>query len=157
MRRPPRRAQYFAAAGELLDEDSELFDSRMAAFLEWYVIERPLAGPECRTHARAVVPGRGQGSADPGRAETPCSACRPAGAACSPSRTVKAGKVVLADLLGGQDVVALERRGTAGFSVDDLCEARVCESEGAFIFTKTLLFHPRDAAKEIRGRRSRRR
>src|SRR5690349_15577753 len=38
------REEYFDRAGKVFDDDAELFDGRMAAFLEWYVLDRPLAG-----------------------------------------------------------------------------------------------------------------
>src|SRR5215831_11358216 len=38
------REEYFDRAGKVFDDDAELFEGRMAAFLEWYVLERPLAG-----------------------------------------------------------------------------------------------------------------
>ena len=38
------REEYFDRAGEVFDDDAELFDGRMAAFLEWYVLDRPMAG-----------------------------------------------------------------------------------------------------------------
>jgi hypothetical protein len=146
------RTQYFAAAGELMEEDSELFDARMAAFLEWYVLERPLAlaaVPDGHTPASwYLTETRDRLTPDEQSALQRLSASRRSLFAI---KAVDPGNVVLTDLLGGDDVVALERRGTMGFSVDDLCEARVCQSEGTFIFTKTLLFHPRDAAKEIRA------
>ena len=38
------REEYFDRAGKVFDDDAELFEGRMASFLEWYVLERPLAG-----------------------------------------------------------------------------------------------------------------
>ena len=38
------REEYFDRAGKVFDDDTELFEGRMASFLEWYVLERPLAG-----------------------------------------------------------------------------------------------------------------
>src|SRR5205814_10081922 len=38
------REEYFDRAGKVFDDDAELFEGRMAAFLEWYVLERPAAG-----------------------------------------------------------------------------------------------------------------
>jgi hypothetical protein len=36
------REEYFDRAGKVFDDDAELFEGRMASFLEWYVLERPL-------------------------------------------------------------------------------------------------------------------
>src|ERR1043165_1265899 len=38
------REEYFDRAGKVFDDDAELFEGRMAAFLEWYTLDRPLAG-----------------------------------------------------------------------------------------------------------------
>ena len=38
------REEYFDRAGKVFDDDAELFEGRMASFLEWYVLERPSAG-----------------------------------------------------------------------------------------------------------------
>ena len=38
------REEYFDRAGKVFDDDAELFEGRMASFLEWYVLERPYAG-----------------------------------------------------------------------------------------------------------------
>jgi hypothetical protein len=35
------REEYFDRAGKVFDDDAELFEGRMASFLEWYVLERP--------------------------------------------------------------------------------------------------------------------
>ena len=143
------RTEYFSAAGELMEEDRELFEPRMAAFLEWYIVERPLALAPGQTPVVrfAADPGNGLTAAEQEALQRLAASRRSLFAI----KAVTAGSVELRDLLGGDDVVASERRGTVGFSPDDLCEARVCPSEGGFIFTKTLLFHPRDAAKEIRS------
>src|SRR6187455_1562266 len=38
------REEYFDRAGKVFDDDAELFEGRMASFLEWYVLERPFKG-----------------------------------------------------------------------------------------------------------------
>src|SRR6185369_14190921 len=48
------REEYFDRAGKVYDDDAELFESRMASFLEWYVLERPFrGGPAPAVHALA--------------------------------------------------------------------------------------------------------
>jgi hypothetical protein len=146
------RAEYFTATGELHEEDSDLFEPRMEAFLEWYVLERPL--PTGRTPIAGYLDNEAQSAS----AEE-----REALARLSRTRRslfvivkVKDGKITLEDLATKERLVAHERRGTAGFTAKDLCEARLCPSqgtqdpkEGGWLFTKTLLFHPRDASKAI--------
>src|SRR3954462_1644916 len=38
------REEFFDRAGKVFDDDAELFEGRMASFLEWYVLDRPFAG-----------------------------------------------------------------------------------------------------------------
>src|SRR5438874_13292191 len=38
------RDEFFDRAGRVFDDDAELFEGRMASFLEWYLLERPSAG-----------------------------------------------------------------------------------------------------------------
>src|SRR5262247_3000693 len=53
------REEYFDRAGKVYDDDAELFESRMASFLEWYVLERSFrGGPAPAIHALAGEPER---------------------------------------------------------------------------------------------------
>src|SRR6185295_1880108 len=36
------REEYATRTGKVFEDDAELFESRTASFLEWYVVERPL-------------------------------------------------------------------------------------------------------------------
>src|SRR4029078_9814963 len=54
------REEYFERAGKVLDDDAELFEGRMASFLEWYVLERPLAGIGLTPVACAIEEGPGR-------------------------------------------------------------------------------------------------
>lgn len=142
------RAAYFAATGELGEEDGELFEPRMAACLEWYVLERPLSD-------RGIPPVRAL-LADEKASLAPHEVVALERLATTRRSLfsidkVEAGSVTVSDLLveDAAAITAFERRGTLGFTVGDLCEARICDSSDGAIFTKTLLFHPIDAAAEI--------
>ncbi|MBC8133124.1 MAG: hypothetical protein H7X95_09100, partial [Deltaproteobacteria bacterium] len=53
------REEYFERAGKVFDDDGELFESRMAAFLEWYIIERKFQdGPPPALRAISAAPGQ---------------------------------------------------------------------------------------------------
>ena len=75
------REEYFDRAGKVFDDDAELFEGRMASFLEWYVLERPLAGDR-RAAGRVRDRRSGDGAA---RRRAPGAGRRwpPATAACS--------------------------------------------------------------------------
>lgn len=141
------RAAYFAVTGELNEEDHELFEPRMIAFLEWYVLERPIAGSSVTPVAKYLA----EREPDLSLPERDVLA-RLRSTRRSLFLVGKVGKteVTLEDLLAGGQLRARERRGTIGFTAGDVCEARLCASDGGHIFTKTLLFHPRAAVKVIR-------
>jgi hypothetical protein len=142
------REAYFTATGELHEEDKDLFEPRMAAFLEWYVLEWTL-------QARNAVPVAVFLADEAAKLKTDerdvLARLLNTRRSLFSVKKVAATEVILEDLLAGGPVVARERRGTVGFTKGDLCEARLVASEGGHIFTKTLLFHPRDAARGIRA------
>jgi hypothetical protein len=143
------REDYFNRAGKVFEDDAELFEGRMASFLEWYVIERPLQGgapPALRALERA-----NQAAV----ADEDALAQRRVLAALATSHrslfdlaTVAGDTVEMEDLLGGARFKVVERRSTIGFEVGDLVEARLVWDGARVVFTKTLLFHPRDARAE---------
>src|SRR4051812_49836245 len=51
------REEYFDRAGKVFDDDAELFEGRMASFLEWYVLDRPLAGAGLTPVSCAIAEG----------------------------------------------------------------------------------------------------
>lgn len=91
----------------------------------------------------------------PGRRRRPWSVCKPwralpaAIAVCSTSPTWTATSSRLEDVLGGARFRVVERRSTIGFEVGAVVEARVVWDGEQPVFTKTFLFHPRDARSEV--------
>ncbi len=142
------REEFFDRAGKVFDDDAELFEGRMASFLEWYVIERPLGK------------GKGKG-AEGGR--TPIAHAIEAGAAlpaeerrmlahlASSHRSLfqlaaAADRVLeVEDVIGGARFSVLERRNTVGIAPGDVFEARLLWDGDTVIFGRTFLFHPPDA------------
>jgi len=139
------REDYFDRAGKVFEDDKELFESRMASFVEWYVLERPLQdGPSPVLRALERANGNGEDAVT-----------RQALAALATSHrsvfdlaAVAGDNVELEDVLGGARFKVVERRSTVGFEVGDLIEARLCWEGKRIVFTKTFLFHPRDARAE---------
>jgi hypothetical protein len=137
------REEYFERAGKVFDDDTELFDGRMASFLEWYVLERPFdGGPPPVVRAlddRSYTPVERRGLA----------------ALASSHRSLfevhgVAGHVVeVEDLIGGARFNVHERRKTSGFSPADVFEARVMWDGTAPVFGRTFLFHPPDAREVV--------
>ncbi len=140
------REEYFNLAGRVFEDDGELFEQRTAAFLEWYVCERPLSGGSS-SPALLVLESEGASLSDDER--------RAVAALASSHRSlfqvtaVEEGTVDLRDLIGGGRFSVRERRSTAGFRPADLVEARVFWSGSDVVFGKTFLFHPPEAGQAI--------
>jgi hypothetical protein len=135
------REEYFDRAGKVFDDDAELFEGRMASFLEWYVLERPLAGVGLAPVACAIGEGNG----------LPADERRALAALASTHHSVfelfgTEGELLdIEDLIGGARFAVRERRKPLGMSAGDLFEARLVWDGETIIFGRTFLFHPPDA------------
>ena len=140
------REEYFTRSGKVFEDDAEVHEARTVAFLEWYVIERPLASglppviavlDDARTRSTAME-----------RLQALASL---AGSHRSlfDIAHVDGNVIELEDVLGGARFRVVERRSTIGFEVGALVEARVVWDGEQPVFTKTFLFHPRDARSEV--------
>jgi hypothetical protein len=138
------REAYFAQAGKVFEDDGDLFERRVAAFLEWYLCERPLgAGPPPVVHA---LEGSGSFAADERRALAWIAASH---RSLFDLTDVAGGRILLEDVISGARFSVRERRSTVGFEVGDLLEARLCWNGAEVVFGKTFLFHPRDAREQV--------
>ena len=139
------RDEFFEKAGKVFDDDGDLFEGRMASFLEWYIIERRFRdGPP---PARSVAAGF---DARFGKDERQV-AVRLATSHRSlfEVATVVGNQVEVDDLIGGARFSVTERRSTAGFEPDALFEARLVWDGQGVVFGKTFLFHPPDARAQV--------
>jgi hypothetical protein len=140
------REDYFTRSGKVFEDDGEVHEARTISFLEWYVIERPLAqGPppiiDALNQARGV-------SSPAGRDEALASVAT-SHRSLFDIANVDGDVLELEDVLGGARFRVVERRGTVGFEVGALVEARVVWDGSEPVFAKTFLFHPREARTEI--------
>ena len=139
------REEYFERAGKVFDDDAELFDGRMASFLEWYVLERPFAdGPPPVVQALADAragwsPGERRGLAHLATSHH----------GLFELYSVDKRVLDVEDLVGGARFQVVERRKTLGFSPGDLFEARVVWDGSMPVFGRTFLFHPPDAREVV--------
>ena len=139
------REDYFNRAGKVFEDDRELFEGRMASFVEWYVLERPLQGgppPVLRALERA------NGNGEDAVTRQALAALATSHRSVFDLAAVAGDSVELEDVLGGARFKVVERRSTVGFEAGDLIEARLCWEGKRIVFTKTFLFHPRDARTE---------
>ena len=118
----------------------------MASFLEWYVLERPLAGIGLTPVACALEEG----------AALPADERRGAGRAGDqppqPVRAVRTSRTQMLDvedLIGGARFAVRERRKPLGMTAGDLFEARLVWDGETVVFGRTFLFHPPDAREVV--------
>ena len=139
------RDEFFEKAGKVFDDDGDLFEGRMASFLEWYIIERAFA--DGATPALRVA----SGATPSFTAEERAVAVRLATSHRSlfEVATVNGNVVEVDDLLGGARFLVTERRSTIGFEPGALFEARLVWDGQGVVFGKTFLFHPPDAHEQV--------
>jgi hypothetical protein len=135
------REEYFERAGKVFDDDAELFEGRMAAFLEWYVLERPFRGGGIAPVVHVLDDDR----ALPVEERRTIALLAASHRSLFELHEVDDRTMDLEDVLGGARFLVTERRHTIGFNRGDLFEARVISDGAAVIFGKTFIFHPGDA------------
>ena len=134
------REEYFERAGKVFDDDAELFETRMAAFLEWYVLERPFRGGSA-----PVVHVLEDDRTLPVEERRTIALLAASHRSLFELHEVDDRTMDLEDVLGGARFLVTERRHTIGFNRGDLFEARVISDGTSVIFGKTFIFHPADA------------
>jgi hypothetical protein len=140
------REEYFARSGKVFEDDVEVHEARTLSFLEWYVLERPLpTGQPPIIDALAKAEATAMSAA---RAEALASLATSHRSLFDIAH-VDGNTIELEDVLGGARLRVVERRGTVGFEVGALVEARVVWDGSQPVFAKTFLFHPRDARTQI--------
>jgi hypothetical protein len=140
------REEYFERAGKVFDDDAELFDGRMASFLEWYVLERPSPVLGGAPVAHALADARAGFSPVERRALAQLAASHHS---LFELYGVENRVLDVEDVVGGARFKVVERRKTLGFSAGDLFEARVVWDGDAPVFGRTFLFHPPDAREVV--------
>lgn len=158
------REEFFERAGKVFDDDGDLFEGRMAAFLEWYIIERPWAAgskesaeptePPVEAHARPaavapVVAALGETALFNAEERREAALVATSHRSLFLLHQVKDQHLALEDLLGGARFVVLERRSTLGFEPGGIFEARLIWDGQGTVFGKTFLFHPTDTREVV--------
>jgi hypothetical protein len=136
------REEYFDRAGKVFDDDAELFEGRMASFLEWYVLERPSTGLGGQSPIAHAVATGGKLPAEERRALAHLASSH---RSLFQLASEKERVLEIDDLIGGARFSVLERRNTAGVAEGDVFEARVIWDGERAVFGRTFLFHPPDA------------
>ena len=133
------REEYFERAGKVFDDDAELFEGRMASFLEWYVLERPMAATGVPPVARALA---GSDEALPGAERRVLASLAATHRSLFELHGIADHLLDVEDLVGGARFAVRERRNPLGMTAGDVFEARLCWDGEAVVFGRTFLFHP---------------
>jgi hypothetical protein len=147
------RATYFARSGEVFEDDRQL-EQRMAAFLEFYVCDRPSPRFDGRTPARAryeLALADGPEVAQAFRALTDTIH------GLFEVRRLSDGQARLRGLFSGIDHEVTERRQIVGLLPGDVLEARLIPAGAVLHFSPAFCWHPHDAAELIKAEARRRR
>ncbi|HWN66951.1 MAG TPA: hypothetical protein VNM90_04885 [Haliangium sp.] len=149
------RQEYDARRGRVF-EDEALWEAWTQAFLEWYVLERPMSEAQGRPAAVQVLEdARRQGDT---RRVAAARAWLVSHRSLFEVRALAAGRVELHDLIGGAQFSVCEPRAFAGVSVGDVAEMRLIGFEDEVLFGRTFCYHPsgtRDAiAAQVRDMRA---
>ena len=141
---------YFEQTGEVFETDDS-FEMRMASFLEWFILDRPLAsiGPEkgitpvqwyvernqtALTEADRIVFGNFSHTIH----------------SLFEVGKLKPDTMQMKDLFTGKAHSVFERRKPVGIEKDDVVEARLIQTpDSRIMFSPSFCFHPRDAKKAI--------
>jgi hypothetical protein len=140
------REDYFTRSGKVFEDDGEVYEARTISFLEWYVIERPLAAGQPPI---IVALDEARASSAPEEKSEALANLASSHRSLFDIAHVDGNLIELEDVLGGARFRVVERRSTIGFEVGALVEARVVWDGEHPVFAKTFLFHPRDARTEI--------
>ena len=145
------KAEYFRLTGEVF-EDDQLFEQRMASFLDYYLFDRRNA--QGKTPAEELLEQR-RASALP-EAMSAFQSFTATVHGLFEVRKLGKGSVRLRELHSGKDYDVTERRHVAGLEKKDILEARLIPFSGHLLFSGAFCYHPKVAAPAIRKELKRR-
>ena len=144
---PRARREFEQRTGELFETDPG-FERRIAAFLEWYVLDRFLSFAPNKTPAMLYIEAQVPELTTPevnnlrGMMRTTLSLFE--------FKRSKDEHLHVVDLLDGKKLKVYERRKPVGLESGDILEARLVPCDGELLFSECFTFHPRNSRKAIR-------
>lgn len=141
------KAEYLTRAGEFHEEDRS-FEQRMAAFLEYYLFDRPLDGYGEAPVGAYLTANREQIPAE----ELPRfeALARSVHGVFEIKKLGTKSGLRLRELITGEDYEVFERRELVALARGDVLDARLVPwDEEAWVFSGCFFYHPRDARKAI--------
>jgi len=138
----------FGLATGRVHEGDRSFDERMALFMEWFLLDRPLgSGGETPAHAWAVDHAA---ALDPRSRALLLGLCTSHRSLFCRVGTDDARRLLADDLLYGIRWAVTAPDGLPGVEVGDVYEGRLLGHAGEVHFTAAFCYHPREAAQRIR-------
>jgi len=148
------REDFLAATGRVHEGD-HAFDERMAQFMEWFLLDRPLVHGGTTPCEQYTEQRQGSLSADDRQLlRGLCASHRSLFALVAPDGQ---GRLVVDDLLYGMRWAVTAPEGLPGTELGDVFEGRVVGVGGEVHFTAAFCYHPREAAPRILRYAARRR
>ncbi len=140
------RAEYVTRTGELFESDAS-FERRIAAFLEWYALDRPIAATPDETPLQRFLKVRGPAMSPDDQRRV--GDMQKTVLSLFEFRRARTDHMVLVDLLTHEKISVYERRKPAGLASGDILEARVVPYDGKLLFSDAYCVHPREVRKAI--------
>jgi hypothetical protein len=141
------REAFLQATGRVHEGDRG-FDQRMAQFMEWFLLDRPLSGVDGPTPGEAFASANRDRltAEEKGALRALCTSHRSLFCFAGPGGL---GEILVDDLLFGMRWV-VSSPGLPGVSVGDVFEGRVVSVSGEVQFTAAFCYHPPEVASRIR-------
>ena len=145
------KKEYFGGTGGEVHEDDRCFEQRMQAFFNWYLLDRQKAGSSpvqrflqeqgatLEARDKDVIMGLTQSRIGLYEYRGRRGFLRPP----------KQGQVRVRDVVTGDNFNVTERRQMHGLEVGDLFEARLVPVGGAYHFSSSFTYHPREMRRTI--------
>ncbi len=141
------RESFLLATGRVHEGDRS-FDERMALFMEWFLLDRPLP-PSTVTPVEGWAADHADGL-DPNDRALLLGLCTSHRSLYCLEGTDAAGRLVADDLLYGIRWLVTAPDGLPGVDEGDVFEGRLLGHGGEVHFTAAFCYHPREAAQRIR-------
>lgn len=141
------KREYIERTGELFETDPS-FEQRLALFLEWYALDRPVRR-SADGHTPVELYMVGAGAARPPQERRVMESLSNSTLSLFEFRRAKPEALVVVDLLTKQKLSIYEQRRPAGLEPGDILEARVLEADDRLVFSEAFGFHPRGARRTI--------
>jgi hypothetical protein len=149
------RKDFFARTGGEVFEDDKSVESRLAAFLDWYLLDRPLEGRNLTPAAAFLQDHRAElAPEDQAIHETLTKTIH---GIFEVRRLAKKERLKVRDLCSLLEYEVFERRQMVGLQKNDIFEARLISSGQDLTFSSAFCYHPREVRKAILAELKRRR